>query len=464
MLENIRKQVEAASKKKHSFEDIIIIGAGEVGYHLAKRLSRDKKSVTLIDSDIKKLNHVQNSLDVRTMQGSGTDPETLEQAGIREADVCIAATNIDDTNLLVSVFASILNPKITRLARIRSQEYAKYEQEMQSSGLDIQMMVNSDEEVVRTIDRLLSLPQALDFAEFANGQVRMVCYKVEEGVFIGKELKDFHTLVNTNGILIAAIRRDDTLFIPSGEDTIELDDVVYFVYKVGAQSALLQALHKHRAFFSSACIVGGGNIGKNLALLFESKGVQVKIIESNYEKAKELAADLNKSLVLAGDAREKDLLISENIGKMDVFVALTEDDETNILTCLLAKNLGIREIVARVNKTAYIPLLSSIGIEHTVSPRLAAVNSFMNFLSDGKVFSSVSIGGDEAEIVEAELPEDSPYLNIALMNLNIPKGILILCIVRSNEVIIPNGHTEFHAKDRIIILGTNSALQMFGFR
>ncbi len=463
MLDMLKKQ-SAAIVKKRNFDDIIIIGAGEVGYHLARRLSRDKKSVTLIDSDIKKLNHVQNSLDVRTMQGSGTDPQTLEQAGIREADVCIAATNTDDTNLLVSIFASILNPNITRLARIRSQDYTKYEKEMQESGLDIQMMVNSDEEVVRTIDRLLSLPQALDYAEFASGQVRMVCYKVDEGVFIGKSLKEFHKIVNTSGILIAAIRREGTLFIPSGDDTIEQDDVVYFVYKVLAQKILLHALNKHRAFFSSACIVGGGNIGKNLALLFESKGVQVKIIESNYEKARELAADLNKSLVLAGDAREKDLLISENIGKMDVFVAVTEDDETNILTCLLAKNLGIREIVARVNKTAYLPLLASIGIEHTVSPRLAAVNSFLNFLSQGKVFSSVSIGADEAEIVEAELGEDSQYLNTPLKNLNIPKGTLILCIVRRGEVQIPNGNSEFEAKDRIIILGTNSALQMFGFR
>ncbi len=449
---------------KSSSEEIIIIGAGAVGYNLARKLSRDKKSVTIIDSDAAKLINIQNNLDVRTIQGSGTNPLILEQAGIKDADVCIAATNVDDTNILVSVFASILNPKITRLARVRAPEYETYAAQMKESGLDIQMMVNTDEEVVRTIDRLLALPEALDYAEFANGQVRMVCYKVESGDFLGHTLMDFRTIVNTDGILVAAVRREGTLFIPSGDDTIEKNDIVYFVYRISAQKALLKALNKSNAFFSSACIVGGGNVGLELASLFEDKGIQVKLLEINEDRAREIAADLSSSLVLVGDAREKDFLVSENIAKMDVFVAVTDDDETNILTCLLAKTLGIKDIVARVNKTSYMPILASIGIEHSVSPQLAAVNSFMNFLSGGKVFASVSIGADEAEIIETMLTADSPYSSVPLKDLKIPKGVLILCILRDGLVHIPQGNTVFEPGDRIIILGTNAALQMLNFR
>ncbi len=449
---------------KDRYEDIIIIGAGEVGYQLARKLSRDKKSVTVIDSKASKLVNIESHLDVRTIHGSGTNPRILEQAGIKDADVCIAATNVDDTNILVSVFASILNPKIVRLARVRAPEYDIYANQMQESGLGIQMMVNTDKEVVRTIDRLLALPEALDYAEFANGQVRMVCYKVDSGDFLGCSLIDFRNIVNTDGILVAAIRRRDTLFIPSGEDTIEKDDVVYFVYRIGAQKALLKALNKANAFFSSACIVGAGHIGKELAVLFEKKGIQVKLIELKEERARQIASELSSTLVLVGDAREKELLVSENIPKMDVFVAVTEDDETNILTCLLAKNLGIKDIVARVNKASYMPIISSIGIEHSVSPQLAAVNSFMNFLSEGKVFASVSIGTDEAEIIETKIADDSPYNNIPLKDLKIPKGILILCILRDNVIHIPQGNTMFEANDRVIVIGTNKALQMLNFR
>lgn len=442
------------------YEKVIIVGAGEVGYHLARRLSRDKRDVTIIDSKATKLGEIQNTLDVQTVLGSGANPKVLEDAGIMKADVCIAATNNDETNILVSTYAAVLNPKIARLARVRDKEFMDYADKMNEHGIGIQMLVNPEYEVVRTIDRLLSLPQALDYAEFASGQVRMVCYKVEDSVIIGHSLIEFRGIVETQEVLVAAIRRDGTLFIPAGDDTIEKDDIVYFVYKAAQQDQLLKILNKNNAFFSSACIVGGGNIGLQLAKLFEEKGLDVKLIERNEQRAQYLASELSSTLVLYGDAREKDLLTMENIGKMDVLVSVTGDEETNILTCLLAKSLGVHDTVARVNKSSYISLLLSIGIDHSVSPRLAAVNSFINFIREGTVLSSVSIGVDEAEIIEAGLAEESPFVGKAIKDLQLPKGIILLSIVRNGLTHIPQGNTILEPQDSIIVLGTQVALSL----
>ncbi len=441
------------------YENVLIVGAGEVGYQLAKKLTRDRYKVKIIDLSETKLENVQNNLDVQTVLGSGANPKVLIDAGIMQSDVCIAATDDDETNLLVSINAAVLNPSITRLARIRNEDYKAYAEKLHEQGIGIHLIVNPEEAVVRMIDRLLSLPQALDYAEFAQGQVRMVCYKIEEGSFIGHPLLSFRTIIQSDDILVAAVRREGTLFIPSGEDTIEKDDVVYFVYKSSRQKHLLKALNKHKAFFSSACIVGGGNIGLLLAQLFEDRGLDVKLIEKNEQRAKVLAAELESTLVLLGDAREKELLTSENIAKMNVFVAVSEDEETNILTCLLAKSLGVRDTVARVNKSSYLSLLSSIGIDHSVNPRFAAVNSFMNYIREGKVFTSVSIGAEEAEIVEIEFSENSPFLHGQIKDLDLPKGLLILSIVRKGIVLIPQGNTVIEPEDRIIVLGTNTALK-----
>ncbi len=453
-----------SQNKKLTYEKVIIVGAGEVGYHLAKRLSRDERNIVVIDKDIVKLENVKNNLDVQTFLGSGCNPQVLEDAGILTADVCIAATDDDENNILVSSYAAVLNPKIKRLARVRNNDYIKYLDKLEERGIGIDLTVNPEYEVVRTIDRLLSLPQALDYAEFAQGNVRMVCYKIEEGSFIGKPLIEFKSLVGTNEILVAAIRREGTLFIPFGEDIIKKEDIVYFIYKSSQQKLILSFLGKSNAVFSSACIVGGGNIGFYLARLFEDKGIQVKLFESNEQRGEFLASELKSSLVLHGDAREKELLNAEAIGKMDVFVAVTGDEETNILTCLLAKSLGVRDTIAKVNKVSYVSLLSNIGIDHNVSPRIAAVNSFSNYIREGKVLTSVSIGSDEAEIIELVLSEDSPYIDKAIMELNLPKGVILVSILRKGIVIIPQGNTVLHKEDHIIVLGTQVAFNLLNIK
>lgn len=446
------------SAEKKELGRVVILGAGEVGFHLALRLSQAQRQVVVIDINPQKLSHVTENMDVQVIQGSGSSPTVLKSAGVEEATVFMAVTDSDEINFMGCLFANILAPKAIKLARIRNPEYAEYPQVFGGSGTGIHMMINPEEEVVRTIDRLLSLPGALEYAEFAEGRIRMVSYKVDQAVFAGKALTQFRQLVKHEGIMVASILRNNCLLIPTGTDILQSTDTVSFVYAADAQRALLRALGRTRGFFSTACIIGGGNIGRLLAKRFEDKGLDVKLIERDPARCEALAEELESTLVLRGDATDKALLIEENIGRMDVVAAVTGDEETNILSCLLAKSLGVEGTAARVNKSAYLPLMELIGIDHSVSPRLAAVNSFLNFIRQGKVLASASVANDAAEVVEAVLPEASPFTNSEVRSLNLPKNTLLLAVQRGSDVFIPNGLSTLQAQDHIILLATPESL------
>lgn len=440
----------------------VLVGAGEVGFRIAKRLAEDGKEVVIIDLDPDRLREVQDAMDVQTVAGSGSSPSVLKDAGVAEADYFLAVTDRDEINLVSCMFANTLAPAAVKLARIRNPEYGHYPGLLGSDGLNIRMMVNPDEEVVRTIDRLLSLPGALDYAQFADGRIRMVEYKVEQAPFVEQPLMRFRELVGNAGIMVASILRKDRLIIPGGSEIIHAGDTIYFVYLAEAQRALLRALGRTRGFFNTACIIGGGNIGMLLARLFEDKGMDVKLIERDAARCEELADILESTLILHGDGTDKALLVEENVGRMDVVASVTGDEETNILSCLLAKSLGVRDTVASVNKAAYLSLMELIGIDHSVSARVAAVNSFLNYIRKGKVVASASVGGEAAEVLEAQLPEGSPLVGKPVRDLDLPRNALLLAVLRPTadkaDVFIPDGNTVLAPFDRIILQGTRPAI------
>ena len=444
---------------KPAGDKVIIVGAGEVGLHLAKRLSVEGKSVVVIDIDSARLERVTQSVDVQTILGSGSSPSNLVLAGIANAKYFMAVTNDDEVNLVACLFANHLAPDATNLARINNHEYANYPDVLGSTNLNIQLMVHPEHEVVQSIDRLLSLPGAQDYAEFAGGRLRMVAYSIDDDILIGKKLTEFRTLAKNENLMVAAIIRDEKLIIPTGQDILQKHDLVYFAYRVDAQRALHRLLGRTGGFFSSVCIVGGGKIGVSLARLFEQKGIDVKLIERDQARCEELADILNDTLILHGDATEKSLLMEENVGKMDVIIAVTSDEETNILSCLLAKNLGARDSVARVNKSAYLPIVKHIGIDHSVSTRLAAVNGFLNYLRKGNVVATASVAGDTAEVLEACLAEKSPLLNIPIMEIQFPAKVILLAVMRDEKVFIPNGRTVLQVDDHVIFLGAHKEIR-----
>lgn len=439
-------------KEPKTHDKYVIVGAGEVGFHIAQRLAKEYKDVVVIDKSPEKLRRLEESLDVQTLLGSGSSPAILRQAGAATATAFLAVTDSDEINMLVCLFANTLAPKALKLARIRNGEYTSCPEFMGGAALNISMLVNPEEEIVRTIDRLLTLPGALEYAQFADGHIRMVAMRLEDGPLLGQKLKNFRNLVEGDTIMVGAIGRKEKLIVPGGDDSLEAGDVVYFIYTQQSLPTLLRLLERKRARVRSACVVGGGTIGLRLARHLEGKGVTVKLIDRNMERCDALAAELNNTMVLLGDGTDAHLLRAENIDKMDAFIAVTGDEETNILCCLLARSMGVAETVTRIDKSAYAPLAGAIGIQHSVSPRLSAVNSILQYIRQGRVLSSLSVGWEAAEILEVFVPAGAGMTGRAVRELKLPRGALLLGVLRAGAPFIPTGSSQLLEGDRVIIL------------
>lgn len=437
---------------------IIIVGCGEVGFHIAQRLAQEHKQVVIIDRRDEALKRLADYADVQAIQGSGSSPRILDQAGIADADIILAVTDSDETNIIACLFANILAPNVLKLARIRNEEYTLYRDALSKEFLNIGMVINPEVEVVKTIDRLITVPGASEYIEFAEGRVIMVGIRVEQGPLVGRPLPTLRAAMGDINVIVGAIVRKERLIIPTGQDSIEQDDLVYFVCEKEDLHSVRTACACDYGSIRDVLIIGGGNIGLKLASLFETRNYHTKLMDRDEERCSHLAEKLNKTIVLHGDGTDQDFLKEENVGAMDVVVSVTGDEETNILTSLLAKNLGAKRTITRVNKTAYLPLVRAIGIEHSVSPRLSAVNSILHYVRKGKVLTSVSIKGDEAEVLEAIAQDNSDIVNKPLHSLTFPKGALILCIIRGEQVIVPRGDSVISPQDRIVILSTRKVL------
>ena len=435
---------------------IIIVGAGEVGFHIAQRLAVENKEVVVIDKSADSLRKIAESSDVQTIQGSGSSPEVLEDAGIAEADILLAVTDSDEINLIACVFANLLNPRITKLARIRGSIYTNYSHLLTGDGVGITKIINPDEEVVNSILRLMSVPGAVEINEFAGGKIRLIGINLpDDSPVLGVKLFDLRARIGDDlGIVIAALVRDDKLIIPSGADRIHEGDVVYFACDIRDQEDILDRLGVSSEPVREVMIVGGGNIGYKLAKALDNKYYHTRILENRQKRCEFLSERLDRPIVLMGDSTDQDFLREENIKDMDMVIAVTGDEETNILTCLLAKSLGAKSTVTRVNNFGYMPLIEPIGIDYLVCPRLSAINSLLHYIRRGRIISSVSIKGEEAEALEAIALQDSPIVGKAIKDLDFPRGCLVLCFQRGDDVVIPRGDTVIRPNDRLLIIST----------
>jgi len=438
---------------------IMIVGAGEVGFHIASRLATENKDVVVIDKDPNALRRVSEQLDVQAFEGSGSSPVVMEEAGIREAEILLAVTNSDEVNLVSCLFADLLSPATKKLIRIRDADYTGFQSQLQEKPPHIDTVINPEIEVVRTIHSLMSVPGAVDVGEFADGRIKLVGLRLEESCGLsGRRLREIPVRTGGGRVLIAAIVRKEELIIPRGQDTLLPGDLVYFICEDKRLFEVLSLFNKHAETVRRALIVGGGRIGFRLANLLEADSIYTKIIERDPKRCSELAENLNKVVVLQGDGSDQGLLAEENVRDMDVVITLTGDEETNILTSLVSKRMGARKVITRINKFSYFPLMPAIGIEHVVSPRLSAINSILHHVRRGKVLSTVALKGEQAEVLEAVALETSDIVGKPLRQIAFPEGALVIAIIRGQEVIVPTGESLIQPSDRILILSTQAAI------
>lgn len=429
---------------------IIIVGAGEVGYHIAQKLSEENQDVFLIDKDQEKVGRITENLDVQAILGSGTSPDTLRESGIEDAEMLVAATDSDEVNLIACLLARHLNPYIVKLARVRNPEYLKEKDLFGQDLLSVDQIINPESEMVENITDLMLVPGASDVIDFVDGRVKLIGVTVKpDSPFVGRRLLSFKGMEGK--LLLGAIVRGEQVFIPHGEDTLEANDMAYVVVRAEDLPDVFRKLDIKDGGLKRVIIVGAGETGTALATFFDKTKINVKIIEKDNQRCTSLAQMLERVIVINGDGSDKTLLQEENIGDCDFLVAVTGDEDSNVLMSILAKGLGAKKTITRISKLSYIPLVSALGIDTVVSPRLSAIRAILQHIRRGKIISVAPLKGEHAEAIEAEALESSDLVNLPLSKVKFPKGSLVGAIVRDDEIIIPLGDSVIRPKDRLII-------------
>lgn len=433
---------------------IIILGAGQVGSSLASNLVSEANDITIVDSDPKRLQDLQDRFDLRTVAGQASHPDVLTNAGGEDADMIVAVTNSDETNMVACRIAATLFRTPTKIARIRAQTYVNNPQLFSKDGFNVDVLISPEQIVTDYITRIIEYPGALQVLSFAEGQVQLVAVRAHHGgLLVGRELRTLRTNIPNVDTRVAAIYRQDRAIIPEGHTVIEAGDEIFFIAATKHIREVMKELRKLEQPVKRVMIAGGGNIGERLARALESH-YQVKLIEHNEQRCRTLAATLNETLILRGEATDADLLVEENISDCDVFCALTNDDEANIMSALLAKRLGARKVMALINRAAYVDLLEGGDIDVAISPQQATIGSLLTHIRRGDVAAVHSLRRGAAEAIEAVAHGDfrtSKVVGRRIEEIDIPLGITIGAIVRNNDVIIAHHDTIIQTEDHLIV-------------
>lgn len=433
---------------------IIILGAGQVGASVAANLASEANDITVVDDEAAVLQDLQDRLDIRTVTGYASHPETLAQAGADDADMIIAVTRSDETNMIACQVAYTLFHTPTKIARVRSIEYLRHQQLFAQAALPIDVLISPEQLVTDYIQRLIENPGALQVLDFADGRVQLVAvHAYYGGPLVGHELRDLKEHMPGIDARVASVFRQGQQITPEGDTIIEADDEVFFIAARKHISAVMGELRNKDKPVRRVILAGGGNIGLRLASAIEGRS-QVKIIERSEERARSLSETLGKSIVLLGDAADEELLLEENIENTDVFCALTNDEEANILSAMLAKRLGARKVMSLINRASYVNLVQSGTIDVAISPQQATIGSLLTHVRRGDVVMVHSLRHGAAEAIEAVAHGDrssSRVVGRAIDEIKLPRGTTIGAIVRGEEVIIAHHDTVINTDDHVIL-------------
>jgi trk system potassium uptake protein TrkA len=433
---------------------IIILGAGQVGGTLAEHLASEANDITVIDTNADLLRALGDRLDIRTIQGHGAFPTVLRQAGADDADMLVAVTNSDETNMIACQIAYTLFHTPTKIARVRAAAYLTRPELFKNEHIPIDVLISPEQLVTNYIKRLIEHPGALQVIDFAEGKVQLVGVKAYYGgPLVGQQLRQIRQHMPNVDTRVAAIFRRDRPILPRGDTVIEADDEVFFIAAKGDIRAVMAELRGVDEHNKRIVIAGGGQIGERLAEAIESR-YQVKIIEMSPARCRHLSDTLDSTVVLQGSASDRDLMLEENIAQADIFLALTNDDEANIMSSLLAKRLGARKVMTIINNPAYVDLVQGGEIDIAISPQLATIGSLLTHVRRGDIVSVHSLRRGAAEAIEAIAHGDarsSKVIGRSIDRIVLPPGTTIGAIIRNEAVIIAHGDTVIEVGDHVIL-------------
>ncbi len=437
--------------------NILIIGAGEVGFRLAKRLSSEKHNIVILEKNPERARRVEEQLDAMIVVGSGTSFNDLLQADIKNTDIFAALSNNDEVNLLACQIAKKLDIP-HKIARVRNPEFTKSNFVLSKEELGIDLLIHPEQETAKAVVRLIKQSSATDVMEFAGGDIQLVGIRLERtSPLLKKSIKDIWQDFGNLAARIVAINRKEKTIIPGGDDILIAGDQIFIICEKELTPKIVQITGKGNVSIRNIMILGGGLIGQMVANNLEEK-INVKIIESSADKSEEIADVLKNTLVIHGDGTDMDLLALEGIVDMDAFIALTGDDETNIISTLMARHLKVPRTIALVNKTEYLPITPTIGMDAVVSKMLLTVNVILRFIQKSTLESIATIPGVDADILEIVPHNNSKITKKPLKKLSFPRSAILGAVRRDGEVLIPTGDTQIQSGDRVVIFSRPNAL------
>ncbi len=433
---------------------ILILGAGQVGGTLAENLANEAFDITLVDNDLAVLEELRDKLDIQIVHGSGSHPDVLLRAGADDADMLIAVTSSDEVNMVACQVCYSLFRTPTKIARIRSPAYFTSEGFFSQEHMPIDVLINPEQVVTDNIRQLLEHPGALQVLDFADGRVQLVAVKAYYGgPLVGQEMRFLRQHMPNVDTRVAAIFRRGRAIVPQGNTVIEAEDEVFFIAASEHINAVMSELRRVERPFKRIMIAGGGNIGVKLAKAIEPY-FSVKVLEYNARRCEELAHELNHSVVLNIDVTDRELLLEENIERCDAFCAVTNDDEVNIMSSLLAKHLGVRQVITLISNPAYLDLMQGGDIDIAISPQQATTSSLLTHVRKADVVKVHSLRRGAAEAIEAIAhgdPRNSKVVGRAIKDVELPPGTSIGAIVRGDNVYIAHDEVIVEPDDHVIL-------------
>ncbi len=450
--------------------NIIICGAGRVGFTIAKLLSEQGHSITVIDQSSEDIQKINDSLDVKAIVGKATYPSILEKANATETDMIIAVTRNDEINMLICQIAFSIFDIPKKIARIRSQDYLnpKFTRVYSKENLPIDVIISPEIEIAKSIQRKLEAPGALDSVPFADNKIRLLEILINDNCkSIGIKFNELAKKYPSLEANVIGINRDDKFFIPKKTESVRKDDKIYIIINSSQMAETLKAFGHEENISKKILIIGGGNIGYNLAKNIEEtlESVRVKIVEKDKERAKYLANELNNTIVINGNGLDEEVLAEANLDEAETVLALTNDDEDNLMVSVLVekfakdqKDIDDKRTMALINKPNYSLLQSSLKIDDLIDPRMNTVSSILKHIHKGTIENAYTISNGEYEVIEAEIIETSELINKELKNSNLPEEIRIGAILREKKVIIPRSDFIFKKDDQVVFLAKRDSI------